>query len=156
MRHYGRSISMAPSHGSPLRPFLAGLLVAALLVAPFTQIQHASAADGSLVLAAIRVLQEDYVDQVQPVPLLNAAIVILRKATNLGPDALPDIPATTPPSDASAQFSTEFAKAAQTGAMPETELAYTATAGMLASLHDSHTFFLDPAALRESRRQDRK
>jgi carboxyl-terminal processing protease len=144
---------MKPSHGSPLRPLLAALLVAALLIAPFTQIQRASAADGSLVLAAIRVLQEDYVDQVQPVTLLNAAIVILRKATNLGPDALPDIPATTPPSDASAQFSTEFAKAAQTGAMPETELAYTATAGMLASLHDSHTFFLDPAALRESRRQ---
>jgi len=144
---------MKPSHGSPLRPFLAVLVVAALLITPFTQIQHASAADASLALAAIRVLQEDYVDPVQPVQLLNAAVAILRKATNLGADALPDIPATTPASDASAQFTSEFTKAAQSGAMPETELAYTATAGMLASLHDSHTFFLDPAALRESRRQ---
>ena len=144
---------MAPSHGSRLRPFLAGLLVAVLLTAPFTQIRHASAADGSLVLAAIRVLQEDYVDQVQPVTLLNAAIAILRKATNLAADALPDLPAAMPASDAAAQFSAEFSKAAQTGAMPETQLAYAATAGMLASLRDSHTFFLDPAALRESRRQ---
>jgi len=144
---------MAPSHRSPLRPFLAALLVAALLVAPFTQMRHASAADATLVLAAIRVLQEDYVDPVQPVPLLNAAVAILRKATNLGADALPDIPASAIPSDAAAQFTAEFAKAAQTGAMPETQLAYTATAGMLASLRDSHTFFLDPAALRESRRQ---
>jgi carboxyl-terminal processing protease len=144
---------MAPSHRSPLRPFLAVLLVAALLTAPFTQVQHASAADGSLVLAAIRVLQEDYVDPVQPVALLNAAITVLRKATNLGPDALPEIAPSTAAADAVAQFTSEFARAAQTGAMPETQLAYTATAGMLASLRDSHTFFLDPAALRESRRQ---
>jgi carboxyl-terminal processing protease len=144
---------MAPSHGSPVRPFLAGLLVAALLIAPFAQVQHASAADATLVLAAIRVLQEDYVDEVQPVPLLNAAIAILRKAANLGADTLPDLPASMPAQDAAAQFTAEFSRAAQTGAMPETQLAYTATAGMLASLHDSHTFFLDPASLREARRQ---
>lgn len=144
---------MAPSHGSRLRPFLAALIAAALLVTPFTQMPRASAADATLVIAAIRVLQEDYVDQVQPITLLNAAVAVLRKATNLGPDALPDIPASTPASDGAAQFTAEFQKAAQTGAMPETELAYNATAGMLASLRDSHTFFLDPAALRESRRQ---
>ena len=144
---------MVRTHGAPLRPLLAVFLVAALLIAPFTQVQHASAADGTLVLAAIRVLQEDYVDQVQPVSLLNAAIAVLRKAANLGADALPDIPASTPAPDASALFTAEFSKAAQTGAMPETQMAYTATAGMLASLRDSHTFFLDPAALRESRRQ---
>jgi carboxyl-terminal processing protease len=144
---------MTPSHGSPLRPLLAGLLVAALLIAPFTQVQHAAAADASLVTAAIRVLQEDYVDPVQPVPLLNAAIVVLRKATNSSSAALPDISAAATSSDAAAQFSSEFSRAVETGAMPETQLAYTATAGMLASLHDSHTFFLDPASLREARRQ---
>ena len=144
---------MASPHRSPLRSLLAGLLAAAVLLAPFTQTQHASAADGSLVLAAIRVLQEDYVDPVQPVPLLNAAIATLRKATNLGADALPDLPAGASATDAAAQWSSAFARAAQAGAMPETQLAYTATAGMLASLRDSHTFFLDPAALRESRRQ---
>lgn len=144
---------MAPALGSRLRPFLAALIAAALLITPFTRMPRASAADATLVVAAIRVLQEDYVDQVQPVALLNAALAVLRKATSLGADALPDIPASTPASDAAAQFTAAFQKAAQTGAMPETELAYTATAGMLASLRDSHTFFLDPAALRESRRQ---
>ena len=144
---------MAPALGSRLRPFRAALIAAALLITPFTRMPRASAADATLVVAAIRVLQEDYVDQVQPVALLNAALAVLRKATSLGADALPDIPASTPASDAAVQFTAAFQKAAQTGAMPETELAYTATAGMLASLRDSHTFFLDPAALRESRRQ---
>jgi carboxyl-terminal processing protease len=144
---------MTPSQRSPLRLLLAGLLVAALLIAPFTQAQHAAAADASLVIAAIRVLQEDYVDPVRPVPLLNAAITVLRKATNGSASVLPDISSAATSSDAAAQFSTEFQHAVDTGAMPETQLAYTATAGMLASLHDSHTFFLDPAALREARRQ---
>jgi len=144
---------MTPSHGSTLRALVAGLLVAVLLAAPFAQVQRAAAADASLVIAAIRVLQEDYVDAVRPVPLLNAAIAVLRKATNSSAAALPDISPAATASDASAQFSTEFTRAAQTGVMPETELAYTATAGMLASLHDSHTFFLDPASLREARRQ---
>src|SRR5215468_9702906 len=108
---------MVRTHGAPLRPLLAVLLVAALLIAPFTQVQHASAADGTLVLAAIRVLQEDYVDQVQPVSLLNAAIAVLRKAANLGPEALPDTPAPKPGPDASAQFTAAFSKAAQTGTM---------------------------------------
>jgi len=144
---------MASSHGSPLRPLLVGVLVAALLLAPFTQAQHASAANAALVLAAIRVLQEDYVDPVQPVPLLNAALVVVRKATNTGTDVLPDIPATTSASDAASQFMAEFARAVHAGTVPETQLAYGATAGMLASLHDSHTFFLDPASLREARRQ---
>jgi carboxyl-terminal processing protease len=144
---------MTPSHGSPLRPLLACLLVAAMLIAPFTRVQHAAAADASLVIAAIRVLQEDYVDPVRPVPLLNAAIAVLRKATNTAAATLPDIAAGATSADAASQFSAEFARAAETGAMPETQLAYTATAGMLASLHDSHTFFLDPASLREARRQ---
>jgi len=136
-----------------LRPVLAGLVVATMLLAPFTQVRHASAADGSLVIAALRVLEQNYVDAVHPVPLLNAAIAVLRKATNLGADALPDIAPGTPQSEAVGQFTSAFSRAAQTGVMPETQLAYTATAGMLASLRDSHTYFLDPAALRESRRQ---
>jgi carboxyl-terminal processing protease len=144
---------MTSSQRSPLRPLLVGVLVAALVLAPFTQVQHASAANAALVLAAIRVLQEDYVDPVQPVPLLNAALAIVRKAANVGTDVIPDIPAGTPASDAASDFMSEFGKAVHAGTMPETQLAYAATAGMLASLHDSHTFFLDPASLREARRQ---
>jgi len=82
---------MKPSRKA-LRPWLAGLLVVGLLLTPFTRVQHAAAADGSLVIAAIRVLQQQYVDAVQPVPLLDAAIATLRKATRLGADVLPDIP----------------------------------------------------------------
>jgi carboxyl-terminal processing protease len=144
---------MTPSHSSPVRALLAGLLVAALLIAPFTQVQHAAAADASLVISAIRVLQEDYVDPVRPVPLLNAAVAVLRKATNMSAAALPDISPAATSSDAAAEWTSDFNRAAQSGAMQETQLAYTATAGMLASLHDSHTFFLDPASLREARRQ---
>ncbi len=136
-----------------LRPWLAGFLVAALLLAPFTQVQHAAAADGSLVIAAIRVLEQQYVDPVQPVPLLNAAIATLRKAAHLGADALPDIAPGTPESEAASAFTAEFSRAAQTQALPETQLAYLTTQGMLESLHDSHVYFLTPAQLREEQRQ---
>lgn len=141
------------SSRAALRPWLAGLLAVTFLLAPFTQVQHAAAADGSLVLSALHVLEQEYVDPVHPVSLLNAAIATLRKATSLGREVLPDIPAGTPQSRAEGIFLEVFHRAAQTGLVPETQLAYAATAGMLASLHDSHTYFLDPAALRESRRQ---
>ncbi len=142
---------MKPSRKA-LRPWLAGLLVVGLLLTPFTRVQHAAAADGSLVIAAIRVLQQQYVDAVQPVPLLDAAIATLRKATHLGADVLPDIAPGTPETEAASQFTAEFSRAAQAGAMPETQLAYLTTEGMLESLHDSHTHFLTPAQLAEERR----
>ncbi|HEX4836846.1 MAG TPA: S41 family peptidase [bacterium] len=135
------------------RPWVAGLLALSLLLVPFTQVQHAAAADASLVIAALHVLEQEYVDPVQPVPLLNAAIATLRKASSLSADALPEIPAGTQETEASAQFTGEFSRAAEAGGVSETQLAYTATAAMLASLHDSHTYFLDPVQLRESRRQ---
>jgi len=136
-----------------LRSYLAGTLAALLLLIPFTGVPHASAADGSLVVAAVRVLEQNYVDPVQPVPLLNAAVATLRKATNEGPDALPDVAQGTAETVADAQFVTEFSRAADTQAMPETQLAYVATQGMLLSLHDSHTYFMDPQTYRESRLQ---
>lgn len=136
-----------------LRPWLAGLLATALVLAPFTQVRHAAAADGSLVLAALHVLEQEYVETVRPVALLNAAIATLRKATDLGPEVLPSIPAGASQSEAETMFAEAFRRAAEAGTVSETQLAYAATAGMLASLHDSHTYFLDPAALRESRRQ---
>lgn len=143
---------MSPFRGSA-RAWLAAILAATLLAGPFTQVQHATAADGSLVIAAIRVLQQQYVDPVQPVPLLNAAIATLRKAVHVGADALPDILPGTPESDAASLFTAEFSRAAQTGVLPETQLAYVATEGMLESLHDSHTHYLTPQMLREERQQ---
>ena len=130
------------------------LLVAAALVAvPLGTVQHAIASDGTLVLAALKVLDEEYVDPVQPVPLLNAAIATLRKATNQSSAALPDIPAGTARADAEISFTSEFERAAELNSTSETQLAYEATAGMLASLRDSHTAFLDPKQYLESRQQ---
>src|SRR5437870_12046457 len=71
------------------------LVAAALFAVPFGTVQHATASDGTLVLAALKVLDEEYVDPVQPVTLLNAAIATLRKATNQNSAVLPDIPAGT-------------------------------------------------------------
>ena len=136
-----------------VRRWIVLLAVLALFTIPLGPARHASAADASLVIAALHVAQEEYVDPVQPVPLLNAAIATLRKVTNQGPAALPEIPAGTPPAEAEAQFTSMFARAARVSPVPETQLAYAATEGMLASLHDSHTSFLDPKAFQESRQQ---
>jgi len=136
-----------------LRTYLAGLLAVLLLLIPFTEVPRASAADGSLVVAALRVLEQDYVDPVQPIPLLNAAVATLRKATNESPDMLPDVTQGTSEAVADAQFVSEFSRAAETQAMPETQLAYVATQGMLLSLRDSHTYFMDPKTYEESRVQ---
>jgi hypothetical protein len=109
-----------------MRVWLAGLLAVALLVIPFIQASHTRAADSSLVIAALRMLEQAYVDPIQPVPLLNAAVATLRRATNQGTDALPNIAQGTPEAQADAQFASEFSQAAATGAMPETQLAYAA------------------------------
>lgn len=113
----------------------------------------ARAATGSLVLAALSTLERDYVDWVQPVDLLNAAIAMLRQETNESVVDLPDIPAADTEPQADAAFVAEFELAARTGGVPETELAYAATRGLLAALHDSHTYFLEPALFQESSQQ---
>jgi C-terminal processing protease CtpA/Prc len=128
------------------------LLVAALMAVPAAGIR-ADAADASLVIAALRVLEQDYVDPVDAAQMLNVATAVLRHGTELGTDALPEIPSGTTRARAIAMFTTAFSRAAQTGVADRTTLAYAATAGMLASLRDSHTYFIEPAALREGRRQ---
>jgi carboxyl-terminal processing protease len=124
-----------------------------LLVSPLAPLQSAVAADQNLVFAALHVLQDDYVDPVQPVALLNAAIAGLRKVTNQNASVLPDIPNFTSEREAEAAFSATFARAVQFSPVSETQLAYAATAAMLASLKDSHTNFLDPQQYQESRQQ---
>lgn len=128
------------------------IVVAALLAAPVVG-TRADAADASLVIAALRVLDQEYVDPVDAAQLLNAATAVLRQGTRLGTDVLPEIPSGTSRTRAIAAFTTAFSRAAQTGVADRTTLAYAATAGMLASLRDSHTFFIEPAALREGQRQ---
>lgn len=128
-------------------------LAVILLTSPLASVRPVAAADHNLVFAALHVLQDEYVDQVQSVPLLNAAIAALRKANNQSAAALPDIPSGTSERDAESAFAAAFARAAQGSPLPETQLAYAATAGMLASLRDSHTSFLDPQQFQESRQQ---
>lgn len=133
--------------------WLAVILAVVLMTSPLTPVQHVAAADQNLVFAALHVLEDEYVDPVQPVALLNAAIVTLRKAANLSATALPEIPSGTPSKEAEAVFAATFARAAQASPMPQTQLAYAATAGMLASLKDTHTNFLDPQQFQENRMQ---
>jgi len=128
------------------------LAVGLLLAVPAAGIR-ADAANASLVIAALHVLEQEYVDPVDAVQLLNTGTAVLRRGTGLGTDVLPQIPPGTTRAHAVAAFTTAFSRAAQTGVAARTSLAYAATAGMLASLRDSHTYFIDPAALREGQRQ---
>lgn len=124
--------------------FMLAVGLAALLV-----VSPARAAEGSLILAALRTLEREYVRPVKPIPLLNAAIASLRRATGLGEDALPDIPLGLSESAAVGKFNDAFRQAVQAGKQPISALAYTATRGMLASLQDSHVYFMDPAQYKE-------
>src|SRR5579883_3166449 len=93
------------------RSWLAAV-VAVLLLVPAAGLAPA-AADASLTVTALRVLEQAYVEPVDPVQLLNAGIAAMRAATKLGADALPDIAPGTPEVDADTQFAAEFSRAAQ-------------------------------------------
>ena len=128
------------------------LVIAAVLVAAITGgIVPAHAATGSLVMSAIAALERNYVDPIHETDLLNAAIDTLRKQTHTGAAVLPDIPAGVPATEAEQQFLMEFDRAVQTGAESQDQLAYDATAGMLASLHDSHVYYMDPTRFQENK-----
>jgi len=111
-------------------------------------------ADSSLVVAALRVLEQHYFKPVDPVSLLNGAVAGLRNATSLGSDVLPDIPAGLPEAQAISIFRERFARANQTGKLPETDLAYRATREMLDWLRDGDTHYMDPAQFAEQKKKD--
>jgi carboxyl-terminal processing protease len=130
---------------------VSGLVVAIVMVLVIIG-ARTNGAGAPLIIAALHVLEQAYVDPVRPSHLLNAAVDVMRKATRLSASELPPIPAGATESQAIAAFHREFARAADTHALPPTQLAYVATAGMLASLRDSHVFFLPPAAFQEAQR----
>ncbi|HLJ58356.1 MAG TPA: S41 family peptidase [bacterium] len=103
-------------------------------------------ADAGLAIAALHVLEQRYVKAVQPVTLLNAAVDSLRKTTH---EDLPEIPDGTLGAQAEGVFRQDFARAAQADTANDGTLAYQTTRDMLASLHDTHTFYLDPAQFKE-------
>jgi carboxyl-terminal processing protease len=130
---------------------VSGLVIAIVLVLVIIS-ARSSSAGAPLIIAALRVLEQEYVDPVRPPQILNAAVEVMRKATHLSAGELPPIPAGATESQAIAAFRREFARAAETHVLPTTQLAYVTTAGMFASLQDSHTFFLPPAAFQEAQR----
>ncbi len=130
---------------------LAGLLILTL-VAP--ALPRAEAADVQFVLTALRTLQDNYVDEVSSPRMLNAAIDSLRKQTGAAPFAGP-IPLDTDGDRAAALFVQRFDEILSQvkDRYSITDLAYTAVAGMLESLHDSHTGFIPPALFQEEKRR---
>jgi carboxyl-terminal processing protease len=136
-----------------LRSVLVCLLIAVMLLVPLAAPPHAQAADAGLVIEALGVLRSRYVDQVDPVALLNGAIGGLRQAlSGAGMQAdLADIAQGTSPAPAEGLFRERFdaASTAATGRVTQTALAYAAIQGMTAVLNDSHTGFIGPEANRE-------
>lgn len=135
-----------------LRRLTAGLAVPAILVLALSA-PMAHAADASLVIEALGVLRSRYVDQVDPIALLNAAIAGVRQAlSSAGLQAdLPDIAQGTTAAAAEGAFRERFdaASTASGGRVTPTALAYAAVEAMTATLNDSHTGFITPEANRE-------
>jgi len=131
----------------------AALTVWALVMVLVAQAPPARAADGSLVVSALQVLERTYAAPVQPVDLLNAALASLRATTHVSASVLPDIPSTDTEQEADAAFLAEFSRAAQVDPQAETQLAYATTQGMLESLHDTHTYFLSPGQFAAARQE---
>jgi carboxyl-terminal processing protease len=130
----------------------AGLFLAIILVVgSAAAARPAEAADGSLVVAALEVLEQNYVDPVNAVERLNVAIEALRQATHQNADVVPNIPADATLREAEAAFVAEFNRAAP--AASASQVAYAVTQAMLASLHDSHTYFVPPPQFQDRRRE---
>src|SRR2546425_3774833 len=148
-----------------MRPFLRPsghvivtvVLLAVLGAVPFAG--SAQAADQSLVLEALQVLQTHYVDPVSAAKVLNAAVAGLREqlsAAGIAVD-MPEIPSSATETDARRQFGERFitATAAASGQLTKTQMAYAAIRSMTDSFHDSHTGFLTPEQNAERRQRQR-
>lgn len=141
-----------PPSSKPTGRALVLLLAVVLLLAP-PAIPRTQAAGAGLVLEALGVLRDRYVDPVDPVALLSAAIGGLKGALSAaGIQAdLGEIPQGTPGSAAEAQFRVRFeaASGASGGRLGPGALAYAAIRAMTAVFSDSHTGFVTPEENRE-------
>lgn len=129
------------------------VVLATALAAP--SLPRAEAADASFVIKTLETLQQHYVDQLSPVTLLNAALASLTERTGVKPFDGP-IPAASSEERAAGLFTQRFDEIVSqaAGRYSATDLAYAAAAGMLESLHDSHTGFIPPAAYQEEKRKE--
>ncbi|HVH30659.1 MAG TPA: S41 family peptidase [bacterium] len=136
---------------------LTTLVVVALAVSPLAA--PAQAADQSLVFEALQALQTNYVDAVDPVQMLNAALLGMRQQLSTAGIVadLPDFPRYTTAVGAKREFAYRFTAAvtAGSGQLTTTQLAYAAIRGMTSSFNDSHTGFLTPQQNEERRQRQR-
>lgn len=129
---------------------VAALLAAALLASSWTTSAAAAPAqaDAGLVLQALALLRQHYVDRVEVVPLLNGGIGGMRAALAAAGIAVDvaDLPADLSDAQAQGAFRARFDAAADAagGRLARTALAHAAIRGMTAVLADSHTGFMPP------------
>ena len=135
------------------------VMLAVLAPAAVAQTAPEGGADPGLVLEALRVLQTNYVDQVDATKVLNAATEALRKALSAAGIAatLEAIPPGLSEAEARRAFIAQFAAAGAAAGtqLTPTQLAYIAIRGMTESFSDSHVGFLTPEANRERRERQR-
>src|SRR5438309_3259653 len=129
------------------------VLIVLALAAP--SLPRAEAASAEFVLTTLETLQENYVDPVSAVTMLNAALVSLKQRTGVGPFDGP-IPKGVSEARAAVLFTQRFDEVFSVvrARYSATDLAYAASAGMLESLHDSHTGFIPPEAYQEEKRKE--
>ncbi len=134
------------------------VLVLIAVVAAVTAVPAAgrgASTGAGLVLEALRVLDEEYVEQplVDRIRLLNVALEGIRAALSSAgiPARFATIAAGTPPAEAERVFRAAFdaSLAAAQGKIATRELSYTAVVAVTNSLNDSHTGFLTPEQYRE-------
>ncbi len=132
---------------------LTTLMLVILAVSPLAR--PAQAADQSLVFEALQALQTNYVDAVDPVQMLNAALLGMRQQLSTSGIVadLPDFPNYTTAVGAKRAFGERFSAAvtAASGQLTTTQLAYAAIRGMTGSFNDSHTGFLTPLLPKDGR-----
>lgn len=135
-------------------------LLAAVILLPLAAVPPARASDANLVLEALGILRDRYVDPVDVTALLNGAIGAMRSSLSAAgiPTDLAELLPGTAPAQAEGQFRSRFeAAAAQAGGrLTGAALAYAAIRGMTAALQDSHTGFLTPDQNRERQLRQRR
>src|SRR3990172_9223717 len=135
------------------------VMLAVLAPAAVAQTAPEGGADPGLVLEALRVLQTNYVDQVDATKVLNAATEALRKALSAAGIAatLDAIPPGLSEAEARRVFIAQFAAAGAAAGtqLTPTLLSYAAIRGMTESFIDSHVGFLTPESNRERRERQR-
>src|SRR3990170_7980232 len=117
------------------------VMLAVLAPAAVAQTAPAGAPDPGLIIEALRVLQTNYIDQVDPTKVLNAATEALRKALSAAGIAatLDTIPPGLSEAEARRIFITQFSAAAAAAGtqLTPTLLSYAAIRGMTESFIDS-------------------